>query len=192
MLMPVLLWGCPPVSPMPDSGEEEEEVPYEGETVSGVIPELPPEERLVTPVDAGTFSIETRCCNLRFSIADEEAADVTGTVVGSFAPLDAEGLDLVRDGGTWSAAACFPLGASTAYAYHFRQWVPFDGGSESDAGEADGGLDGGDAGDGGSWVVSARYSQSEPYFSDGLGNSVNYIPAVSDCAVLDASVGMLP
>lgn len=175
------LLACPPTRPTSEDAGPEEEVPYEGEATNGAIPILENRGPAFQPVDAGEFAIDRRCCQLVFSIDDLEPSDVIGSVEGAFGPLAVDGgLRLSRDGGRWAAASCFPLGTSTSYQYVFTQWQPADGGA------GDGGADGG------TWQRYGRVSEGEASLDDGLGGRFNVVPAVTSCAQLDASVGMLP
>jgi hypothetical protein len=177
-----VLGGCPMSAPTePDAGADvDEEVAYEGETVTGAIPILDEGEAPFEPLDAGPFTIDRRCCQLAFTIRDEEGPGATGIVAGSFGALAADGgVPLRRTNGVWTGGACFPLGSAASYVYVFT--------TRRDGGAADG-----DSGIGDGGVEVVRFSDLEPNQPDGLGGTINFIPSVSDCGALDASVGMLP
>lgn len=170
------LWASCAKAPAKDAGVElEEDIPveYEGEATSGVIPILEPTEEVIETIDAGEFSVDKRCCSLRFSITDSESALASGAIVGSYGVFSTDGgLPLTRDvdAGEWSANMCHPLQTSVEYWYVFSTPNLSDGGVE----------------------LTSRYSERELNQSDGMGGFVNIIPSVSDCQGLDAGVGMLP
>jgi hypothetical protein len=170
--MALLLVSCRPPSPPPDAGmEEPPEVPYEGETSGSVIPILPDVE--LEEEDGGELIIETRCCQLGFSIPDREPADTTGRLVGTYGPTAGAGVALVRDAGTWSAAACMPVKAGIRY--WFELTLP-----RADAGEADGGLP--------EPTVLVRHDENAPA-EPGFGGTANVFGPVNDCSEIDAGTG---
>lgn len=183
-LVMAVLGGCPmpAPTPTPDGADVDEDVVFDGETMTGAIPILDEDEPLVAVLDAGAFAVDRRCCQLAFAIRDEEGPGATGVVAGSFGALAADGgVPLRRANGLWTGGTCFPLGSSASYVYVFTVRASGDGGSpESDAGTRDGGIE----------VV--RFSDLEPNQPDGLGGTSNFVPSVSSCGALDASVGMLP
>lgn len=173
----LMLFGCTDTSSRTDAGEEEEPtVPYEGDTEGGAIPvvELPndfPEE------DAGEIVVDTRCCNIVFSVADIEDATTTGHVVGTFGPVSGAGVPLVRGNGFWSAVACMPVNS------HVDYWFEFSTPDGNDAGIEDAGAQ----------VSIVRRHDENASTSTGLdGTTVNVFPSVNDCASVDASTGMAP
>ncbi|MCA2981898.1 MAG: hypothetical protein INH41_02240 [Myxococcaceae bacterium] len=178
-----LLAGCPGPKPTPPVEEEAEE-PFDGETMSSVIPRVDPDSPFdagVFVIDAGRVEVETRCCATTFSISDQEPADATGVLVGESSALR-PGLPLRRTDAGWTASACVTLNTSSFYRYRF-EW---DGGTR-DAGEVD-------LPDGGVeisivpvTIVSERASDREPSVSDATGQQ-NYYRAVSACDGLDGGV----
>ncbi len=167
-----------------DAGSDEDPVEFEGEAMNGTIPVLEPETEFNQP-DANEFTVDKRCCNLRFSIAHQDDALAVGAIYGNYSPFDRDGgLPLTRDGGEWTAAACFPLNTSAEYAYVFT--APGDGGADDAGTDGDGGFVAAPPN------VTVRYSDREEFRSDGMGGFVNFVPSVPDCAGLDASTGMLP
>lgn len=161
-----------------------EEVPYEGETTTGVIPaDVPPEPPFQE--DAGAFVTDDRCCTMHFSIADQEPPEATGRLRGNSGPISVDGgVVLARDAGFWVATACMPLNEATPYWYEFS-WA-LDGGMPDGGATADGGtMDGGGLDDGGAppqVAIVQRTNSLERTEHDGQGGMVNFIPAVSMCA----------
>jgi hypothetical protein len=127
--------------------------------------------------DAGTAVVETRCCKLNFRIAaNGEPASAVGKLMGEAAPLSA-GIPLTRDASGFSAAACFLVNTSSYYWYEFSWFT-----SDADAG-------GETEGDGGYVVRTKRHSAAETNYPQGDGTFKNFIPAVNNCALLDAGTG---
>lgn len=168
--------GCPTPMVPTDGGTTPEDVPYQGETVGGSIPSRVPRDPLLDE-DAGLIQADQRCCNLAFRITDQEGAQVTGRLVGSWGPIAGDGVALRRGTGEWTAFACIPFNAPQSYRYVFS----------TTAGDDAGVLE-----DGGTLTTWARASTFEPSEDDGLGGSVNLIPALTECASSDASVGSWP
>lgn len=172
---------CP--NPMPQPAPEEEE-PFDGESMSGVIPTFDRDNELdagVFIIDAGLVTVETRCCATNFSISDEEPSDATGTLFGQTASLQT-GIPLQRVDAGWSASACLTLNSSTLYWYRFT-W---------DGGQVDAG--GVDLPDGGYEIVIEtvtvtrdRSSDREPGVDEATGRK-NYYRDVSSCDGLDGGV----
>lgn len=158
----------------------EEEVPFEGESSSnlpdftdGVI-----DAGQYSPVDAGEIVTETRCCRLNFVIGGEgEPANAVGRLEGEAFPLS-DGVTLTSgvDGG-FAASACVPINTSTYYWYVF-EWTT----SDADAGGL--ALE-----DGGFWVRVERYNPDQLNYTTADGSNRNFVPAVDDCALLDAGTG---
>ncbi|MDP1827902.1 MAG: hypothetical protein Q8L48_31805 [Archangium sp.] len=163
--------------PPPMEPPVEEEVPFDGEASSN-LPDFT--DGLIdgghgSPVDAGPIVVDMRCCRLNFELAGAgEPSGAAGRLVGEAFPLS-EGLALstAADGG-YAASACLPLSTSTYYWYEF-EW-PTD---DADAG----GLP---LEDGGFLVRVERYDPAALNYTTGTGVPRNFIPAVDDCALLDA------
>ena len=69
------LSACPPPPP-PIMPNEEVDVPYDGESMSGVIPTFDKDgdaDAGVFIIDAGMVAVEMRCCATNFSIPDEDS-----------------------------------------------------------------------------------------------------------------------
>jgi hypothetical protein len=182
-LLTTLAWfGCqaPPAKP-PDAGAVEEEPPvdYEGES-SGSPPDFVGDiidAGNRTPIDAGVAETDTRCCRLNFRIdVGDEPAGAVAMIVGQVAPLS-PGLPLETVDGGYVASACFPMVSSSYYAYQF-EWIS----SDEDAG----GLS---MGDGGYLMTHLRHSAFETSYPSPDGTRRNFIPAVENCAELDAGMG---
>lgn len=183
-LVGLALAGCP-ATPPPEEEEEDAGVePYDGETVGGVIPVFDPDaiDAGDPVIDAGEVVVDTRCCDTRFSITDEEPADAVGVLEGQNVVFG-DGLPLTRGDGGWSVSACFPLNASAFYWYRFS----WDGGV----------LDAGTTllEDGGEETLliplmagALRASDTEPSFTDSDGVRRNYYRAVESCDGLDGGV----
>lgn len=165
--------------PPPMEPPVEEEVPYDGETTAnlpdftnGVI-----DSGSSSPVDAGPVIVETRCCLLNFSLAAAgEPGDAVGRLVGEAFPLNA-GLALTASDGGYVASACLPVNTSTYYWYEF-EWPSSDANA--------GGLS---LEDGGFLVQVERYDPDSLHYPSSTGAPRNFIPAVDDCALLDAGTG---
>lgn len=185
-----LLWcavlavtACSP--PPPPVVEEEVVEPYDGPTSSGIIPTIDPEDldvdAGVEQLDAGNVVVETRCCETTFTISDEEPLDAVGVLEGEVAVFQG-GVPLSRGDAGWTAAACFPISASSHYWYRFS----WDGGVE------DGGVE--LLPDGGEEqliipvvITSLRASDREPSVTNSEGTR-NYFRDVSTCDGLDGGV----
>lgn len=168
---------APPAQEETSTDEEAEE--FDGETVGGgFIPEDVPVDPPYAEPDAGDFVVDTRCCEMTFTISDNEPVDATGRVVAPAGPFADGGLSLVRDGGSWSASACVPLNFSSPYWYEFSWSTPPSVEGMEDAGtEGDGGsMDAGSA-----YTTTVRVSSEEPKDYDGHGNEVNFIHTESSC-----------
>jgi hypothetical protein len=165
--------------------EEDPPPPYDGPSQSGTIPVIDPSNLDLdagqTLVDAGLVTVETRCCDTNFRIADQEPADAVGVIEGELGTLRA-GVPLTRSAGQWTAAACVTINSSGAYWYRFT-W---------DGGVVDAGLE--LQPDGGEEIVlvpvtesAVRASALEPTVSsaDGLRN---FYSAVNSCDGLDGGV----
>jgi len=176
--------GCPAPDPLP-TPEEEPSPPYGGPSQSGTIPVIDPSNLDLdagqTLVDAGRVTVETRCCDTNFRIADREPADAVGVIEGDLGVLRA-GVSLTRAAGQWTASACVTINSSGSYRYRFT-W---------DGGVVDAGLE--VLPDGGQEIVllpvtesAVRASGLEPTVSsaDGLRN---FYSAVSSCDGLDGGV----
>lgn len=128
-----VLSACPGPTRRPAPVEEEEE-PFTGDSMSGVIPTFDRDREFdagVFIIDAGNVVVETRCCATTFSISDEEPADATGVLTGETALLQS-GVPLLRTDAGWTASACIVLNTATFYWYRFS----WDGGLR-DAGGVD-------------------------------------------------------
>ena len=164
-----------------DSGSQmpPDEVAYEGETegggFGGFVPGLVDAGQ--QPKYTGHVTSDPTCCKLKFSISrGAEPANATGMLLGEAEPLSA-GVPLVSAGDAgWTAAACFPIKQSSYY------WYQFEWPSALDAG-------GIELVDGGVVGRLIRYSESETNAAWNDGSPRNYIPPVTDCGALDASVG---
>lgn len=174
---------CPgPKKPAPV--EEEEELPFDGESMSGVIPTFDRDRDIdagVFIIDAGRVDVETRCCATSFSISDQEPLDATGVLLGQTSALQG-GVPLRRNDAGWTANACVTINSSGFYWYRFS----WDGGLR-DAGEVD-------LPDGGFEVVIEpitvtvdRASDREPGVDNATGRQ-NFYREVSSCDGLDGGV----
>lgn len=187
LLVGLVALSCGKKTPPPAEEEEEvfEEIPYEGEASTGIIPNFEADETDAGGamlVDAGQITIDTRCCTTHFSIADQEPADAVGYLEGEHAAFGT-GLPLTRSGGSWTATACFPVKSSAHYWYRFD----LDGGFE-DAGVVI------DREDGGESIVivhkvetQLRASDREPQEETAVG-ARNFYKEVPSCEGLDGSV----
>lgn len=184
VLAALVFSACPPTQPAPDlDAGEEPVVPFDGPTSASGVPDFfPPYDAGDGLVDSGVIVLDLTCCETNFNISDQEPADGVGVLrigLGKFH----DGVPLARDGGRWTATACFPVNQSSAYFYEFT----FDGGIV-DAGNrelADGGIE---AVELGSTVVTQRASEGEPSFTDSAGQMFNIYRAVTSCEGLDGSV----
>lgn len=172
-----------------DGGSGGDAGAYQGPTTGGAIPPGSADAE-PDPLQDATFSEDTTCCNVVFSIpADGEPTGTTGVVVGSYAPLLPPGIPLTLSGGVWSAPACVPIQVAFSYDYVFTEPVVVDAGADGDAASDAGSNDA--ASDAGATVVVQRYDPSKPNQPDAMGNIVNVYGAVPSCAAIDASSGTL-
>lgn len=178
-LLAALTFAACAAKPPTEPPVEEEEVPFDGETTSnlpdftdGVI-----DAGANSPVDAGPVVVETRCCQLHFALTRaDEPLTATGRLVGEAFPLN-EGISLSSADAGFAASACVPINTSSYYWFEL-EW-PTD---DADAGGV--GLE-----DGGFVVRVERYDADSLHYSTGTGVPRNFVPAVADCAELDAGTG---
>ena len=123
MLAMVALAGC---------GDDSTEAPdnMERNLPARVAPSLPPDPPDAGPLPPLEGMIEpAECCTVMFAIrdADGEQTEQGGKLRGSEAPLDTEdGINLIYEGGVWSASACVPQGADVTYYYEFALMSDLD------------------------------------------------------------------